>query len=96
MPPKLVPTSSPASARKKRALPSRAMIAIISADQLNSSPTAKVGTSAAATQVVAKTRYGAIRNSQDALGQHDLFAHQAQQIAVRLNQGRPCAAGVWS
>ena len=56
MPPKLVPTSSPASARKKRALPSSAMMAMRSADQLKSSPVAKVGTSAAATQVVAKTR----------------------------------------
>ena len=56
MPPKLVPTSSPASARKKRALPSSATMAIRSADQLNSRPVAKVGTSAAATQVAAKTR----------------------------------------
>ena len=38
MPPKLVPTSMPASARKKRALPSSAMMAIRSADQLNSKP----------------------------------------------------------
>ncbi len=56
MPPKLVPTSMPASARKKRALPSSATMAIRSAVQLNSSPVAKVGTSAAATQVAAKIR----------------------------------------
>ena len=56
MPPKLVPTSSPASARKKRALPSRPAITIRSADQLNVRPRAKVGTSAAATQVAAKIR----------------------------------------
>ena len=56
MPPKLVPTSSPASARKKRALPRSAMIAIRSADQLNRSPLWNVGTSAAATQVAANTR----------------------------------------
>ena len=56
MPPKLVPTSMPASARKNRALPSSAMMAIRSADQLNSRPVAKVGTSAAATQVAAKIR----------------------------------------
>ena len=56
MPPKLVPTSIPASARKKRALPSSAMMTMRSADQLNSSPVAKVGISAAATHVVAKTR----------------------------------------
>ena len=58
MPPKLVPTSSPASARKKRALPSSAMMAMRSADQENSSPVAKVGTSAAATQVAAKIEIG--------------------------------------
>ena len=56
MPPKLVPTSSPASARKKRALPSSAMMAMRSADQENKSPVRKVGTSEAATQVAAKTR----------------------------------------
>ena len=54
MPPKLVPTSMPASARKKRALPSSATMAIRSAVQLNSRPVAKVGTSAAATQIAAK------------------------------------------
>ena len=56
MPPKLVPTSRPASARKKRALPSSAMMAMRSADQENIRPVAKVGTSAAATQVAAKIR----------------------------------------
>ena len=67
MPPKLVPTSSPASARKKRALPSSAMMAMRSADQENNSPVRKVGTSEAATQVAAKIRYGMTRNSQEAL-----------------------------
>ena len=67
MPPKLVPTSMPASARKKRALPRSAMMAMRSADQENISPVRKVGTSAAATQVAAKIRYGTARNSQDAL-----------------------------
>ena len=47
MPPKLVPTSMPASAR-------RATMAIRSAVQLNNRPVAKVGTSAAATQIAAK------------------------------------------
>ena len=56
MPPKLVPTSRPASARKKRARPSSAMMAMRSADQENIKPVAKVGTSAAATQVAAKMR----------------------------------------
>ena len=54
MPPKLVPMSIAASAWTKRALPSRAVMAIRSPDQLNSRPVAKVGTSAAATQVTAK------------------------------------------
>ena len=66
MPPKLVPTSIPASARKKRALPSSATIAIRSAVQLNSRPVAKVGTRAAATQMAAKVTYGVTRNSHDA------------------------------
>jgi hypothetical protein len=56
MPPKLVPTSRPASARKKRAVPSSATMAIKSAVQLNSRPLAKVGTSEAATQIAAKIR----------------------------------------
>ena len=54
-PPNAVPTSMPASARKNRPTPSSASIAIRSADQENSSPVAKVGTSAAATQVEANT-----------------------------------------
>jgi len=56
MPPKLVPTSNPASARKKRALPSSAINAIKSADQENSKPLRNVGTNDAATHVPAKTR----------------------------------------
>ena len=54
MPPKLVPMSRPASARRKRASPSSAMMAMRSADQEKIKPVAKVGTSAAATQVAAK------------------------------------------
>ncbi|MNC92250.1 hypothetical protein D3C83_86390 [compost metagenome] len=54
MPPKLVPTSSPAKASVNRAAPRSAMIAIRSALQENISPVAKVGTSAAATHVAAK------------------------------------------
>ena len=56
MPPKLVPTSIPASARKNRALPSSATMAMRSAVQLNVRPVANVGMSAAATQVAAKIR----------------------------------------
>ena len=55
MPPKLVPTSSPASARKKRALPSSAMMAMRSADHENNRPLRNVGISDAATQVPANT-----------------------------------------
>ena len=54
MPPKLVPTSMPTRARKKRAEPSSAVMAIRSAVQLKDSPVANVGTSAAATHVAAK------------------------------------------
>jgi hypothetical protein len=56
MPPKLVPVSMPAKARKKRALARSAMMAIRSAVQLKTRPVAKVGTRAAATQVAAKIR----------------------------------------
>ena len=66
MPPKLVPISIPASASANRALPSRAVMAIRSPDQLNIRLAAKVGISAAATQVAANTKYGAARNSQEA------------------------------
>jgi hypothetical protein len=54
MPPKLVPTSMPASASSARAAPSSATSATTSAAQLNIRPEAKDGTSAAATQVRAK------------------------------------------
>ena len=56
MPPKLVPTSIAASASSARAAPISAMSATTSAAQLNIRPDAKVGTSAAATQVNAKIR----------------------------------------
>ena len=56
MPPKLVPMSMPTSARKKRAEPISAVMAMRSAAQLKVRPVAKVGTSAAATQVAAKIR----------------------------------------
>ena len=82
MPPKLVPTSRPARARKKRPLPSSAMIAIRSADQENSRPVRKVGTSEAATQVAAKTTYGTTRNSQDA------FSASTTSLRVSLRRSR--------
>src|SRR5439155_119130 len=61
MPPKLVPTSSPASASVKRAVPSSATMTMRSAAAPSARPVAKVGTRAAATQVLAKTAYGAVR-----------------------------------
>src|SRR5215467_1036268 len=54
MPPNAVPTSMPASASVKRAVPRRATMAMRSADQENNRPVAYDGTSAAATQVAAK------------------------------------------
>ena len=56
MPPKAVPTSSPAIARKNRALPSSPTIATRSADQLNGNPVTNVGTNAAAAQMPANAR----------------------------------------
>ena len=56
MPPKLVPMSSPASARKKRAVARSPMMTMRSADQENIRPVPNVGTRAAATQVAAKIR----------------------------------------
>ena len=51
MPPKLVPTSMPASARKKRADPSSAISAIRSAVGASASCVVKIGTSPAASQM---------------------------------------------
>ena len=55
-PPKLVPTSIPASARKKRALASRATSAIRSAVAVSASAVENVGTRAAASQIAVNTR----------------------------------------
>ena len=78
----------------KRAEPSSAVIAIRSPDQLNSKPVAKVGTSAAATHVTAKTTYGAAtRNSHYVFGQHHLLAQQALQgHGYGWISGGPCTA----
>ena len=54
MPPKLVPTSMPASASRARAAPRSATSATASAAQLNMRPEANVGMRAAATQVKAR------------------------------------------
>src|SRR5215467_12327705 len=76
MPPKLVPTSSPARARKKRPLPSSAAIAMRSADHENSRPARKVGTS----DDPGRSK-DEIRNDPEqprgAVRQHDVLAHQA-------------------
>ena len=93
MPPKLVPTSRPASARKKRALPSSAMMAMRSADQENSRP-------------VREGRHQRGRDpggGEDQIGndaeqpggvvrQHHLLAHQPHEIEIGLDQRRPLPA----
>ena len=73
----------------KRALPSRAMMAIRSPDQVNIRPVAKVGTSAAATQVTAKidVRRDA-EQPRGVVGQHHFLAEQAAEVAIGLDQRR--------
>ena len=93
IPPKLVPTSSPASARKKRALPSSATMAMRSADQLNISPVANVGTKAAATQVPANIMIGHdAEQPRCTFRQHHLLAHESNEVAVGLDERRAAAA----
>ena len=86
-PPKLVPTSIPASASAKRALPSRAVMAIRSPDQLNIRLAAKVGISAAATQVDGEDE---IRRDAEqpggVFGDHGFLAQQPPQVAIGLHQ----------
>ena len=63
------------------------MMAMRSADQENIRPSAKVGTRAAATQVAAKIEIGQrAEQPRRVLGQHHLLAHQAEQVAIGLNQ----------
>ena len=93
MPPKLVPTSSPASARKKRALPRRPAIAIRSADQLKVRP----------------MREGRHQRRRDpgrgenqvrrhpeqpggVVGQDDFLVQQPDEVAVGLQYRRPLPA----
>ena len=69
------------------------MMAIRSPDQLNSRSVAKVGTSAAATQVVEKIDIG--RGAEQPGGgfrQHHLLVQQAQQVAIGLQHGGAAAA----
>ena len=93
MPPKAVPTSMPASARKKRALPRSAMMAMRSADHENMSPVAKVGTSAAATQVRGEDQVGrGAEQPRGVVGEHHLLAQQPEEVAIRLEERRPLPA----
>ena len=82
IPPKLVPTSIPARAKAKRALPNRAVMAIRSPDQLNIRFAANVGISAAATHVAAKTKYGTTRNS------HEAFSATTTSLPSRRRRSR--------
>src|SRR5436309_15740367 len=66
MPPKLVPTSRPASARTNRALPSSAKMTIRAADHLNGGSTWKDRTTDASTHTTAKTRSGKQHQSHQA------------------------------
>ena len=92
MPPNAVPTSMPASARMKRAVPSSATMAMRSADHENISPVAKLGTSAAATQVGGKLAVG--RGAERAarrFGHHRLLVQEAPQLAIGLQDRRAAA-----
>ena len=93
MPPKLVPTSMPASASRARAAPRSATSATASAAQLNMRPEAKVGTKAAATQVKAKIGVGCGAEEPGGVFGDDRFlAQQLDQVAVGLKQWRPLPA----
>ena len=90
MPPKLVPTSMPAKARKNRALPSSAMIAMVSADQLNSRPVAKVGMSAGGDPGRGEYEIGnEAEQPGRAMRDHRLLARQPGEIAIGLSSGGP-------
>ena len=93
MPPKLVPTSMPASARKKRALPSSAMMAIRSADQLNMQAGGEGRHQRGGDPGGGEDQVG--RDAEQpggVLGQHHLLAQQPQQVAVGLQQRRAAPA----
>ena len=89
MPPKLVPTSSPASARKKRPLPSSAMMAMRSADQENMQPGAEgrhqrrrdPGGGEDQIRDDAEQPRGVVR-------QHHLLAHEPHEIEIGLDERR--------
>ena len=93
MPPKLVPTSRPASAWKTRALPKSAMMTMRSAAHENDNP---FGMSAPGMR---NPRGGKdqIRDDpekpQRIVRPHDLFAHEAGKVEVGLTSGGPCRRG---
>ena len=93
MPPKLVPTSRPASARKKRALPSSAMMAMRSADQENSSPVRERRHQRGRDPGGGEDQVGNdAEQPRGIVGQHHVLAHQPHQIAIRLDQRRSSPA----
>ena len=89
MPPKLVPTSRPASARKKRALPSSAMMAIRSADQLNSRPVREGRHQRGRDPGGGEDQIGDdAEQPGGVLRQHHLLAQQPREVAIGLEQRR--------
>ncbi len=93
MPPKLVPTSRPASARKKRALPSSAMMAMRSADQVNSSPVREGRHQRGRDPGGGEDQVGGdAEQPGGVVGQHHFLAQQPDEVAIGLDQRRPSPA----
>ncbi len=93
MPPKLVPTSRPASARKKRALPSSAMMAMRSADQVNMQAGGEGRHQRGRDPGRGEDEIGGdAEQPGGVLGEHHLLAHQPHEVAVGLEQRRSLPA----
>ena len=85
MPPKLVPTSMPQSARKKRAEPMSAVMAMRSAVQLNCRPRGEGRDERRRHPGGGEDHVGrAAEQPRGVLRQHHLLADEAQQIAIGL------------
>ena len=93
IPPKLVPTSMPTSARKKRAEPSSAVIAMRSADPAELQASGKCRNQRRGYPGGGEDHVGtAAEQPGRVLGEYDLLADQPQQIAVGLKKRRPAPA----
>ena len=94
MPPKLVPTSMPASASSARAAPSSATSATdVGRPVEHQARSEALRTRAAATQVKGEDQVGRIeRKATGALGDHRVFAQQLSQVEIALQQRRALAA----